>query len=216
MAPTGALVGAAAGGRFALNARAASKRDEQEFRLYKEEAIPDGIRRVALGQLEQAGDQLRGASQRDLEGAVHDARKAFKRLRATVRLARGAIGEGTYGRENTAFRDAGRRLSGVRDASVLVETVDELGKVCGDVLLAGATVGLRGQLEEERKQALGSLRGDDSRVAAVIADLELAHCGVDVRDPGLGRPRARAAADLPARTQGDAARAGGSVIREPA
>jgi hypothetical protein len=61
--------------------------------------------------------------------------------------ARGAIGDETYRRENAAFRDSGRRLSGVRDASILIETLDELERVSGDDLPRGAADSLRERLE---------------------------------------------------------------------
>ena len=51
-----------------------------------------------------------------------------------MRLARGALGDEAYRRENVAFREAGRRLAGVRDASVLIETLDTLEKVSGNDL----------------------------------------------------------------------------------
>jgi CHAD domain-containing protein len=151
-----------------------SARLNRAFRLDRDETIPDGIRRVARGQLDQAHAELSQSPKRELATAVHDARKGLKRLRATVRLARGAMGEEIYRRENAAFRDNGRRLSGVRDASVLIETLDELEEVSGEDLPRAATARLRERLEQERKQALESLRADDSIVAAVAADIEKA------------------------------------------
>jgi CHAD domain-containing protein len=198
-AAASALVGAAAvGSKVALDRRADSKRDaERAFRLYKDEPVPDGIRRIARGQLEGAHDEIEGASKRKLAGAVHDARKSFKRLRATVRLARGAIGDDRYRAENTAFRGAGRRLSGVRDASVLIETLDAVEKTSGDDLPTGATARLRRRLEDDRKQAINSLKGDDALLAAVTADIEAARTrvamwtfeseGLDALEPGLDR-----------------------------
>jgi CHAD domain-containing protein len=199
VAVAAALVGAAAmGGKLAWEARAGSRRDaERAFRLYEEEAIPDGIRRIARGQLEQAHDELREAPKRKLGRAVHDTRKAFKRLRATVRLARAAIGDDAYRRENAAFRDMGRRLSGVRDASVLIETLHDLEKASGEILPTGATARLRGRLQDERKRALDALQKDDALAAAVIADIEQARTrtatwtfetqGFDALEPGLRR-----------------------------
>jgi CHAD domain-containing protein len=170
-----AVVGAAAiAGKLAWDGRADSKRDEQAFRLYEDETIPDGIRRVARGQLDLARAELAESPKRKLANAVHDTRKSLKRLRATVRLARGAIGDEIYRRENAAFRDSGRRLSGVRDASVLIETLDALEEVSGDDLPRGATATLRERLEDARRQALESLRADDALVAAVVADIEQA------------------------------------------
>jgi CHAD domain-containing protein len=176
VAAAAAVVGAAAlGGKVAWDKRAGSKREaERAFRLYKSEPVPDGIRRIARGQLDQAHDELAGSPKRKLAGAVHDTRKSFKRLRATVRLARDGIGDDTYRRENTAFRDAGRRLSGVRDASVLIETLDELEKASGGDLPIGTAAKLRTQLEAERAQALKSLKADERPTEAVIEDIEQA------------------------------------------
>ena len=128
---------------------------------------------------------------------MHDARKGFKRLRATVRLARGALGEETYRRENVAFRDAGRCLAGVRDASVLIETLDALEKASGDDLPTDATTKLRAQLKDERKQALESLKADDTLIAAVVDEIDSARTrtaawtfdvdGFEAVAPGLRR-----------------------------
>jgi CHAD domain-containing protein len=114
-----------------------------------------------------------------------------------VRLARGAIGDEIYRRENAAFRESGRRLSGVRDASVLIETLDKLEKVSGDELPIGSTAKLREGLAHERKQALESLRADDAVGAAVVADIEEARTrtaswtfetqGFEALEPGLRR-----------------------------
>jgi CHAD domain-containing protein len=100
--------------------RAASRKDPRRFRLREGEPVSDGLIRIALGQLDEAIEQL----ERGSEEAIHEARKSFKRLRAVVRLARDQLGDVTYGRENRAFRDLGRRLSGARDSRVLLETLD--------------------------------------------------------------------------------------------
>lgn len=199
VAAAAALVGAAGvGGKLALSKRDRARRDaDRAFRLYEDESAPDGIRRIARGQLEQARDELAERPKRQLAKAVHNTRKGFKRLRATVRLARGALGDELYRRENTAFRDAGRRLAGVRDASVLIDTLEALQKSSGADLPRGATAKLRAQLDEEREQALESLKGDDSLVAAVLDDIDSAHTrtaawtfdceGFDALEPGLRR-----------------------------
>ena len=165
-AAAAALVGAAAavGGKLVLDKRANSKHEsERAFRLYKDEPTPDGIRRIARGQLDQAHDELADRPKRNPATALHDTRKGFKRLRATVRLARGALDDETYRRENIAFRDAGRCLSGVRDASVLLETLDALETASGNDLPREATIRLRAQLKDEREQALESLNPETRR-----------------------------------------------------
>ena len=199
VAAAAALVGAAAvGGKLVLDKRASSRHDsERAFRLYKDEPTPDGIRRIARGQLDQAHDELADGPKRKLATAVHDTRKGFKRLRATVRLARGALGDETYRRENIAFREAGRCLAGVRDASVLIETLDALEKASSTDLPRDATTKLRAQLNGERKQALESLKADETLVAAVVDEIDNARTrtaawtfdvdGFEAIEPGLRR-----------------------------
>jgi len=99
---------------------------ERKYRLERDETVPDGIRRVALGRIDNALDELRGRSASSAEEAVHSARKDMKKLRALLRLVRGETGNEVYRRESSAFRDAGRELSGVRDADVMIATLDSL------------------------------------------------------------------------------------------
>jgi CHAD domain-containing protein len=187
---------AAVGGKLARDRRSKRIDREREYRLRSSEPVADGIRRIARGQIDSAHDDLEDASGRKVAIAVHEARKSLKRLRATVRVARDAIGDETYRRENTAFRDAGRRLSGARDAKVLIETLDVVEKAAGDELNSGASDGLRAQLESEHEAALESLRGGGA-TATVLNDLDSARArvatwtfdndGFDALEPGLRR-----------------------------
>jgi CHAD domain-containing protein len=92
------------------------------FRLKQDEAVPDGVRRIARGRIDHAIDALADAS----EEGVHDARKDMKKLRALLRLVRGEVGEKVFRREAGTFRDAARELSGVRDADVMLATLTDL------------------------------------------------------------------------------------------
>jgi CHAD domain-containing protein len=92
------------------------------FRLERDEAIPEGVRRIARGRIDHAIDALADAS----EEGVHDARKDMKKLRALLRLVRGEVGEEVFQREAGTFRDAARELSGVRDADVMLATLAQL------------------------------------------------------------------------------------------
>jgi CHAD domain-containing protein len=200
-AAAAALAGAAAaGGKLAhdLRSRAATDRQaDRAYRLRPGERVPDGIRRVARGRLGDAHDGLDSARGRKLGEAVHGARKDLKRLRAALRLSRDAIGEETYERENTAFRMAGRRLSGARDAQVLVETLDALSDRFTDELAPGVADGLRSQLSAEHERALQALRDDDTLVARTVGELDEARTrtaawtfaddGFAALEPGLRR-----------------------------
>jgi CHAD domain-containing protein len=96
------------------------------FELRHDESLRKGIRRIVGKQLEGAQESLSGSNRGSLDERIHSVRKRFKRVRAVVRLVRDAIGESAYQTENESFRDAGRPLSKVRDAKVLLEALDKL------------------------------------------------------------------------------------------
>ncbi len=87
------------------------------------EPIGVGVRRVGLAQFDRAITGLAGP---DLGEGVHTTRKALKRLRALLALARRPLGKTETRRADVVLRDTGRRLAPARDADVLVETLDGL------------------------------------------------------------------------------------------
>ena len=104
--------------------------------LQPQEQIGPGLRRIALDQLDHARESLTHPGQRPYE-AIHDARKRFKKIRALLRLVRDEIGPDLYRQENVFYRDAGRRLAGVRESFVMILTLDDAlvayaGEVDGD------------------------------------------------------------------------------------
>jgi CHAD domain-containing protein len=211
-----ALTGAAAiGGKLALDKVSAGRREDAEraYRLGQQEFVPDGMRRIARGQLDEGVEELAGQPNRRLDDAVHATRKRLKRLRATLRLERSAIGDETYRRENAAFRDMGKKLSAPRDARVLIETLDELSDRFGDELPPDTTRPLRTRFAQTHKRALSKLRRDEATIDAVRGQLEEARersaawtfdtDGFEALRPGLeriygrGRRSMRAAAKDP-------------------
>ena len=181
----------------ARNLTASEPDPERAYRLRPGEHIPDGIRRIARGQLYDARDELDGTPSRRLGKAVHSTRKGIKRLRACVRLARDAIGERTYERENADLRTAAQRISAPRDAEVLLETLDGLTERFGEELPARATATLRDRLAQDRKASRAALEDGNGAITAtpVTIDDVLArtpawtfeHDGFDSLSPGLDR-----------------------------
>jgi CHAD domain-containing protein len=100
----------------------------RSYRFLEGEPVPDALRRIACGRIDHAVAELRGETDGSPADAVHEARKDMKKLRALLRLARDELGEDVYRRENECFRDAARRLSGVRDADVMLDTLGSLGR----------------------------------------------------------------------------------------
>jgi CHAD domain-containing protein len=160
-------------------ARRAEEREDRRYRLGPGESRPEGIGRVARGQLDLAIALLEGREGEDHEQAVHEARKALKRLRALLRLSRDFIGDEVYKRENRTFRDAGRRLSPARDAQVLLETLDGLTARAGGEVPDGAFARFRQHLERQAAGAQPCADGD-GEVVEVVTALSAARVRVDL------------------------------------
>jgi CHAD domain-containing protein len=96
------------------------------FELQINEPIGCGVKRIVAEQLDDALSDLSVADARKPDNTVHSIRKRFKRVRALLRIVRSGIDESLFAVENASFRDAGATLSQVRDATVLVQTLDTL------------------------------------------------------------------------------------------
>jgi len=95
------------------------------YHFKSHEKVSHGVKRMAIEQIDEALDRL-GTSGQDVDAAIHDSRVCFKKIRALLRLVHREIGNSVFKEENVLFRDAGRRLSAVRDSVVVVETFDKL------------------------------------------------------------------------------------------
>jgi CHAD domain-containing protein len=152
---------------------------DRRFGLLPRERLPDGCKRMALGQLDLAIELLQGGGEVPAERTVHETRKALKRLRALMRLLRDELGEKAFARENAVLRDAGRRLAYARDAEVMVSTLDELLKRHPRKLAnRSSLIELRRALVAEREEATERAFGDDATRTEVLSDLRAARARV--------------------------------------
>lgn len=146
----------------------------RSLRLKAKEPPSEGIRRIALGRVEKAIEELNEAGDgSDSAEAIHAARKDLKKLRAVVRLVRNELGDDLYRAANRRYRDAGRLLARSRDAEVKVETLDALCERFGEELPANLIAAWRYVLEHERDEiAAASDSKDGSRIAEARAAIE--------------------------------------------
>ena len=140
-----------------------------EYRLKQSESVPEGVRRMAAEQLDRALAHL-GCQDGKRDKHIHEARKATKRLRALVRLVRRDLGDEVYALENQCYRAAGQRLSGLRDATVLVETLDRLVESLGKDVPKSRFARVRTWLVERRDRVYGQVDSINRAVQEVIAD----------------------------------------------
>ncbi|HEX5228942.1 MAG TPA: CHAD domain-containing protein [Bryobacteraceae bacterium] len=114
------------------------------------EGISEGLQRIVSEQLNCAIWHL-AENPKSLDEAVHEARKSLKKARSALRLMRASLGD-EYGKWNAALRDAGRKLSPVRDAQALIEMFDELNGKYRDKLGDRSLTGMRDGLVARKEQ----------------------------------------------------------------
>jgi CHAD domain-containing protein len=134
--------------------------------LRRDESGTHGVRRLARHRISDALEYLEKKKIGD--GDVHAARKELKKARATLRLLRDALGDGTYRRENTVLRDVARPLSAVRDGKVLLETLDKLVQRYGPAARAIPLDELRRILRRERLRSRKTLSDNASKQLRVV------------------------------------------------
>jgi CHAD domain-containing protein len=156
------------------------------FELKNGERIPKGIRRIVCTRIDDAletiADTKRSATAAAKgtkatvataatavsDHAVHETRKRFKEIRGTLRLVRDELGEKNFRRENVTFRDAGRPLSALRDAKVLVDTLDELIRHFHGRVKARSFSKLRRALLDRQRAVRKQVLEQDHTVAGIV------------------------------------------------
>ena len=101
------------------------------------ETVPEGIKRIAIEEFDKAVAQTK-PKVKNRDEAIHGARVSLKKLRALLRFARTKDNADVFRHENACYREAGKRLSEVRDATAMIEAFDQLTKHYADQLAPDA------------------------------------------------------------------------------
>ncbi len=176
---TATLAAGAAIGLGLTLARAGRERREARERersrrlgVFDDESLFGAVRRMATEQLDLAIEELSaGNGAGPPEAAIHETRKALKRLRTMARMLEAAHGEQAVAEETAALKDVATQLSGARDAEVMLATLDSLIQRHPRKLGRGGVRRLRARLAQERDTERAQTLGDPVRMALVIADL---------------------------------------------
>ena len=155
------------------------------YRLKNKESIGTEIKRIAWEQTDKAIEQLTEEIKSDNNDSpptetdvnertetIHDVRKRIKKIRAVVRLVRDELGKKVYKRENECFRDAGRGLSEVRDAQVLLETFNKLEKHFADFIKPEGFIDLKQILVEHHQNTCKRVLEAENTALEVLADIK--------------------------------------------
>lgn len=94
------------------------------YRLRDDEPIVDGLVRIVLEQIDRALAEVANP-QLPRPEAVHEVRKRCKKIRGLLRLARASL-LNIYQAEDDWFRDASRKLAGMRQADATLVVLESL------------------------------------------------------------------------------------------
>jgi len=103
--------------------------------------------------------------------AIHQARKSFKKIRALLRLIRGAIDSDTYTKENIFYRNISRQLSAIRDAQALIEAWEDLYKYTDHEIDAQTYAWVKAYLFKNRRKASYQILRRENAMLAAAEDI---------------------------------------------
>ena len=162
------------------------------YRLEPGEGVADGIRRIVAEELDSAIEGLRAGAEQPAEArdkAIHEARKSLKKSRSALRLVREDLKRSTRRAETAAMRDAGRRLSGARDAQVMLDTLAKLAQRAVPPPPPDQVRALQRTLEARRDTLAAELAGDAGVLRDVASELAAIRARIPewrMRDQGFG------------------------------
>lgn len=140
----------------------------------RSEPLGVGLKRVAMEQLELAA---RGFfdDETDFGTAVHEARKAIKRVRALIRLIESELEDKVFTFENQSLRDTARLITKVRSTRAVADAARSMRDLYGDLLAEGTFEELMVRLEHRRGVAELEALEDPRLVGSVVRSLERAY-----------------------------------------
>ena len=115
--------------------------------------------------------------------AVHESRKAIKRLRALLRLIKPGMAKAAFRRDEARLKEIARLLSGVRDIQAMIETAAKLEAYDPGVGAGPVGAAIEARLEEECAAAEKRLKGGAiSRVRKLLVEARKAFAGLTLKD----------------------------------
>lgn len=140
------------------------------IRLEYQENFSDGLKRLMIDECQAAIESIEAADDEEsMHEAVHEARKAFKKIRASLRLVRYEIDY--YSEQNKWFRDQGRKISDIRDATADIEALAELKKQYDSELYKDTFSDFKKSLLNYRKEMANGLFSKENLLHQIREEL---------------------------------------------
>jgi CHAD domain-containing protein len=140
------------------------------MKLKRKDSVPAVVKRTVRKGIDSALETVDVKPEALIEdAAIHGARKQLKRSRGLIRVVRDDLGGRRFARTNRRLRDASRPLSNVRDAKVLIDTLEILCNTEG--LPQRSAEPVRKALEARRRQVRQHVMTDRHTRRTMIKNL---------------------------------------------
>ena len=147
---------------------------DSKLQLGQSEALGNGVKRVTMEQLELAASgYFDGVDQ--FGRAVHESRKAIKRVRSLLRLVRGELTHKIYLFEDRSMRDTGRLVSEIRSSAAVIAAATLIKDIYGGLLAEGTFQEMLTRLSQRRDLIELKALEDPNLVGRVVRNLERAY-----------------------------------------
>lgn len=157
-----------------------------ELKSTDHDDVPAALCRMIDHRIDKAIRALSGRRGVVTDTAIHESRKQFKQIRATLKLLRKPIGKKMVREADKTFRNAGRPLSEARDAKVMIDTLDELVKHFDGRVQAKTFGPIRRALFSRRREMREQILTKDHAVRGILSTLRSARKSIKrwPNDPG--------------------------------
>jgi CHAD domain-containing protein len=135
------------------------------------ESIPKGVKRIVLELIDTILKQLKDETN-NRDKAIYESRKAFKQLRAILRLIRSDVGDKFFDKLNQFYRNQAEKLAPLRDAYVVIQALDKLMNEIEDEQVLATAKAIRKALNKRYKTVSRDLLKANGAVHDVVSSLE--------------------------------------------
>jgi CHAD domain-containing protein len=146
------------------------------YQLNRNESIAENIQRIWAEELTMAIDTLENPG-KEQEKDIHEVRKSIKKIRAVLRLVRKSMGNELFRQENIRYRDIAHLLSHVRDATVMIKTLEKLRTADHKAIPTAAYNNVRKKLLAKQEEVSKVFFEENQSIAKVLNALKEAQQG---------------------------------------
>lgn len=136
------------------------------YELNREESIAVNINRILSEEVTAAIESLQNPGQAK-EETIHGVRKRIKKIRALFRLVRSQLKKEVFQVENIRYRNIGHQLSQLRDATVMIKTLEKLRQGHRDKISSRVFSTIKKNLTKKQDQVSREFFEDKTKIDAV-------------------------------------------------